>query len=283
MTVSTSNLKSCIYRGWVRHRRFVPVAHEFRYRIFFLYLDLDELDQVFRRNWLWSTRRPALAWFRRGDHIGKPDEPLSESVRNLVEQHGYARPSGPIRLLTQLRYFGYVMNPVSFYYCFDSQGKIQNMVADVSNTPWGERHSYVMDTGHFSGAEAGKVTDKEFHVSPFLPMDMHYQWKLNSPGQSHLIHIENHRDQKKWLDVTMNLERQPIRNWRLNFLLLQYPFASLQVVSKIYWQAIRLKLKGASFYPHPSKGSTKTRSPNDLPQTELAGETDSCNSLEQSC
>ena len=139
-------LASCAYRGQVRHRRLSPVPHDFRYSIFMMYLDLDEVDRVFDRRWLWSARRPALAWFRRADHFGDSRRPLRDCVADLVAQEAGRRPEGPIRLLTHLRYFGHCFNPVSFYFCYDPAGeRIEAVVAEVHNTPWGERHCYVLD------------------------------------------------------------------------------------------------------------------------------------------
>ena len=144
-------MQSCLYKGRVGHRRYTPVRHEFKYRIFLVYLDLSELDEVFRGRWLWSTRRPTIAWFRRADHFGDPSQSLDESVRSLVQQRTGVWPTGPVRLLTHLRYFGYVMNPVSFFYCFKADGtELQNVVAEVHNTPWNERHCYVLEPHHFS-------------------------------------------------------------------------------------------------------------------------------------
>ena len=138
-------MNSCIYRGWVRHRRRTPVEHAFSYRMAMLYLDLAELPEVLDGRLLWSARRPSLAWFRRADYLGDTARPLDHEVRDLVEQRTGARPVGPIRLLTHLRYFGYVMNPVSFYYCFDAAGeRVETVVAEITNTPWKERHSYVI-------------------------------------------------------------------------------------------------------------------------------------------
>ena len=138
-------MQSCLYNGWVRHRRFAPRAHAFRYRLFMAYLDLTELDHVFRGRWFWSTRRPALAWFRRADYLGNPSVPLDQAVRDAVERDTGMRPRGPIRLLTHLRYFGHGFNPVSFYYCFDpADTRVETIVAEITNTPWAERHAYVL-------------------------------------------------------------------------------------------------------------------------------------------
>lgn len=181
-------MKSGIYFGRVEHRRLAPVEHGFSYRMFMLYLDLAELPRVFRGRWLWSTRRAALARFRREDHFGEPGRPLDECVRDLVAQETGARPGGPIRLLTHLSYFGYVFNPVSFYYCFDADDtRVQTIVAEVNNTPWGERHCYVLSQGANMGSKAGQgghgrfFPRKVMHVSPFMEMDVTYDWRFGGP------------------------------------------------------------------------------------------------------
>ena len=138
-------MKSCVYEGTVRHRRSAPVHHAFQYSIFMMYLDLAELRVLFHKRWLWSARRPNVAWFSQDDHLGDPQVPLDHNVRDLVEAKTGHRPAGPIRLLTHLRYFGYGFNPVSFYFCFDSTDSlVETIVAEVTNTPWGEQHCYVL-------------------------------------------------------------------------------------------------------------------------------------------
>ena len=138
--------QSCLYLGRVWHRRSKPRPHAFSYRLYFVYLDLDELPRLFDGRWLWSAQGFNLAWFRRHDHLGPPERPLKLAVADLVEQRLGFRPTGPIRLLTQIRYLGVAMNPVSFYYCFAPGGaQLQAVVAEVHNTPWNERHCYVLD------------------------------------------------------------------------------------------------------------------------------------------
>ena len=136
-------MHSALYQGWLRHRRRAPRAHAFAYPLFMAYLDLAELDRVFAGRWLWSARRAAPARFAREDHFGDPALPLDEAVRRLVHERTGRRPAGPIRLLTHLRYFGYVFNPVSFFYCYAGD-EVQTIVAEVNNTPWGERCMYVL-------------------------------------------------------------------------------------------------------------------------------------------
>src|SRR5690606_38616031 len=178
------SLHSGLYVGSVRHRRFAPRAHAFRYRVFMLYLDLDELPRVFSGVPGWSATRPALAWFRRADYFGDPARALADCVREAVAKAtGGDPPRGPIRMLTNLRYFGYCKNPVTFYYCFDPAGEqVVNVLAEVNNTPWNERHHYVLD-GEDARAHIRAQFDKALHVSPFNPMAMRYSWRGNRPAQ----------------------------------------------------------------------------------------------------
>lgn len=252
-------MQSCLYTGWVRHRRFLPVPHTFTYSGFWLYLDLAELDQVFRRRWLWSTKRFAPARFRRSDHLGDPTILLDTAVRDRVEEATGRRPDGPIRLLTHLRYFGYVMNPVSFYYCFSSdETRIQTIVAEVHNTPWGEEHCYVLDESQNLGR--GRIHrfehPKAFHVSPFMEMDYTYRWRLTEPGHRLAVHIDNLRGEDKWFDVTFLLKRRPITGFQLARVLLRHPLMTAKVTAAIYWQALRLWLKKIPFVPHPKHQAT---------------------------
>lgn len=188
-------MESSLYVGWVKHRRFGLIPHEFKYRLFLVALDLTRLDEAFQDSWTWSTTHPAPAWFRRSDHIGDPHQALDESIRQLVEQSGRPRPSGKIVLLTHLRYWGLIFNPVSFYFCFNSAGEWETMVAEVSNTPWGQVHCYVVDRSALDRAQHSSderiVTPKVFHVSPFLRMDYAYRWDIKLTEDRLVIHIEN--------------------------------------------------------------------------------------------
>ena len=161
-------MHSCIYEGLVRHRRHEPVTHEFSYRLFMMYLDLDELPTLFARRWLWSASRRSWAWFNRCDYLGDPRVPLADAVRELVELETGDRPLGPIRLLTHLRYGGHVFNPISLYFCHDLWGEIEAVVAEVSNTPWRERICYVLGRADAvrRGARLSFHFDKRLHVSP---------------------------------------------------------------------------------------------------------------------
>ena len=246
---------SAAYEGWVRHRRFEPVEHEFRYPLFLMYLDLAELPGVLDPYPGFSARRRALARFRREDFMGNPARPLDECVREAVAEATGARPAGPVRLLAGLRCFGHSFNPVSFYYCFDEAGEqVEAVVADVKNIPWGEQHPYVLARGERSGTVIGDELEKSFHVSPLMGMDQTYAFRASEPGESIAVHIESHPrvgEEGKTFDATLNLRRRPLSRRALSGLLARYPAMSLQVVAKIYAQSLRLKLKGARYFPHP--------------------------------
>ena len=244
---------SCAYEGWVRHRRFGPVEHNFRYPLFLMYLDLDELPQLFDGSLGWSARRPALARFRRSDYLGDPERPLREEVLDLLEERTGRRPGGPVRLLTQLRQYGFSFNPVSFYYCFASGGeRVDAVVAEVTNTPWGERHTYVLERDG-EGSVLTERLEKAFHVSPFLAMDGDYEWRVSEPNGSLQVHIESRSAERAVFDATLSLQRRELEPKLMRRLLVRYPAASLAVVARIYLQAVRLKLKGVRHYPHPGR------------------------------
>jgi hypothetical protein len=252
-----ASMKSGLYVGTIRHRRFAPRANDFRYRIFMSYVDLAELPAVFDRFWFWSARRPALAWFKRADYLGDPQVPLDSAVRALVESRTGRRPRGPIRLLTHLRMFGFCFNPVSFYYVFDeADEQVETIVAEITNTPWDERHAYVLPLG--SGKSAGAKVwrfefDKEFHVSPFMPMDMRYDWRFTAPGASLDVHMENWRAGRAQFDATLHLRRQPLTSASLARALVSVPFVTVKVAALIYWQALKLLVKRTPFHTHPDK------------------------------
>lgn len=246
---------SAVYEGTVRHRRFAPHAHEFDYRMAQLYLDLDEIDRVFDDRWLWSSRHRNVAEFRRADYLGPRDLPLAEAVRQRYEEATGERPLGPIRLLTHVRYFGLVFNPVSFYYCFDIDEKLVGIVAEITNIPWKERHAYVLpaNTASWHGCALEWSFPKTFHVSPFMPMQREYAWRFSLPGDSLFVHMDVMNGHKRDFDATLHLERRPLDRASLARVLWRYPLMTAQIVGVIHWHALRLWLKRNPVHDHPSK------------------------------
>ena len=218
------------------------------------WIDLAELDEVFRGRWFWSARRPALAWLKRSDYLGNPALPLERSVRDLVEQETGLRPHGPVRLLTHLRTYGHCFNPGDLLLLLRrGRREIEAIVAEITNTPWNERHAYVLPA---RGGEkvAGPLSfrfGKRFHVSPFMPMKIDYEWRFAPPGRRLAVHMVNLQDGDKIFDATLALERREISGATLAGALVRFPFAALKVLGAIYWQAARLWAKRTPFHAHP--------------------------------
>lgn len=272
-------MQSALYSGWVSHRRVQPRRNSFRYRLFMVWLDLAELDRVFAGRWLWSTKRFALARYRREDYLGPHHVPLDAAVRDLVQARTGARPAGAVRMLTHLRYFGYCFNPVTFYYCYDAADRLETIVAEITNTPWGERHQYVLPlaAGARDGAAAVWEFGKRFHVSPFLPLEMDYEWRFDAPGERLNVHMVNReparerivresgsdgsRTDTRVFDATLALEREEITSASLARSLAGFPLMTLKVVALIHWQALKLWLKRTPFFVHPSKAPASPAAP----------------------
>lgn len=247
---------SAVYEGVVRHRRVAPHPHVFYQRIAQLFIDLDELDTVFSRHWLWSKDRPNIAEFRRRDYLGPGDVPLAEAVRQLVQRESGHRPQGPVRILTHLRYFGYVFNPVTFYYCYAANGEaLEAIVAEITNTPWKERHAYVLTaaTAQRQGRVLAWSFAKAFHVSPFMPMNRDYAWRFNRPDKHLYVHMNVLRDGQHEFDAHVSLTRRPLDSRALAAVLCRYPLMTVQVVGAIHWHAFRLWVKRNPIYDHPKE------------------------------
>lgn len=264
---------SGMYRGWVRHRRFAPRSHRFRFPLFMMYLDLDEVGDLFRGRWLWAAGRWAPACFLRRDFLGDPAVPLSQAVLDLVEERTGRRPGGAVRLLTHLRYFGYIFNPLKLYYCFgaprgeDGAGDapLEAVVAEVHNTPWGEVHRYVLSRDHSEPGGGGYAARhaKTFHVSPFLPMELEYDWRISPPGEDLVVHIAAAPvgAPSRLFDATLRLRRREITGRSLASALLRHPLMTGSVTAAIYFQAARLWWKKIPFFPHPKHHSAAPRRP----------------------
>lgn len=245
-------MRSAIYVGRVRHERLALVEHSFSYRHALLCLDLDELPHVFDRRWLWSVERANVVGFRRRDYFGDPSVPLAEAVRARVRAELGHDARGPVHVLTQPRMFGYVFNPVSFYFCYRADGaRLDAILAEITNTPWGERHAYVIDArAHGTGRIRARFA-KRFHVSPFQPMEHEYAWEFHCSDDALEVRMENLASGRRVFAVDLRLERRPLDGAGLARLLVAFPALSLRTLAAIYFQALRLRLKGAPTHDHP--------------------------------
>jgi DUF1365 family protein len=261
-------MHSALYVGNVHHRRFKPVDHRFRYRVWLAYLDLEEVPELVGRGKLLSDRKFAAASFLRTDHVGDPNQPLAETLRGIVAEQTGCVPRGPIRLLTLLRHWGYHFSPLNLFYCFDSSGThLDCVVAEVSNTPWHERHCYVLWEGNREERLEGIPGNpqlapslfryshpKAFHVSPFMDMEATYHWQVTAPGGRLVAGIANSREGKQFFQATMNLERKSLDRGNLLRTQLASPWMSAKVTAAIYYQALILWMKRCPYYPHPKHG-----------------------------
>jgi uncharacterized protein len=246
-----SQPSSCIYVGTIRHRRAEP-PREFRHRLTLAYVDLAELPQLLSGRLL--ARGPGALRFRRRDYLGPPAVPLDTAVRDRVAQLSGERPTGAIRLLTQLRSFGMCFNPVSFYYCFAGDGeddRLHSVLAEVTNTPWGERHSYLLaERGSAPGVLSGTFA-KQLHVSPFMGMDHVYEARATTPGPTLSVHIDSRRGGATAFDATLAMERRELTRAAVARLTARRPLGNARVPALIYGHAIALKLAGVRIHAHP--------------------------------
>ncbi len=243
-------MNSALYVGEVRHRRFTPVSHRFNYPFFMAWIDLDEVNELSTMAESLKVDRFGWASFQRRDYMGGGGN-TKLACQDKLEQLTGERLTGKVYSLCNLRYLGLYFSPVNFYYLYDDCGQWRYMLAEVSNTPWNERHYYAIPAGK------SWHNKKSFHVSPFNPIEQDYHWRLKEPGDALFVHLENCRKNKEF-DATLAMTREPLTSESLRRQLKKAPFMTAKIIALIYWHALKLFIKGAPFYGHPGQPKPKT-------------------------
>ncbi len=218
------------------------------------YLDLDELYKN-PQKFFWGINRSHLIAFHEKDYWDRRKGDLRKRITNFLQEKHQITIAGPITMLTHLRYWGFCFNPVTFYYCFTkAKKKLQVIIADINNTPWNEKYAYVLKISEPSPNYSFSQLKKEFHVSPFFPMEQMYQWSFSSPEAENLnITMHNLEKKNKVFSACLHLKREVFSPWKIFLYSLKYPFITLKTFLAIYWQAGLLFLKKIPFFAHPEK------------------------------
>ena len=225
--------------GEVGHKRYLPKVHGFDYQVHYFWLDLDELSSIPAKGWLWSKARFAA---------------LTQAVRQKVQELGCTQAVTKVCMMSPLANWGYYFSPLTLYYCFDDKKQLVALLAEVSNTPWNERHYYLVPVD--SAGKSHYQHDKAFHVSPFNPMDMQYHWTVMANSAELQLSITNFKAQQKVFSAWFHLALQSFNLVQLKSLLIRRPWQNVQVMTRIYWHAVKLLLKAVPVYGHPKSKET---------------------------
>lgn len=244
-------MHSAIYHGTIVHRRRAEREHVFVHRIAMVYLDLAEVEQLLGGR---LVRPGGIVRFWRPDYLGDPTVSLADAVRALLTARLGVAPQGPIRLLTQLRSFGQCFNPVSVYYCFSAGSEqLAAIVLEVTNTPWGRRHAYVLPCDPQPGAPMAGRFDKALRVSPFMAMDQRYHWRATRPGETLTLRVTSHQAGENMLEAVLALSRRPMSRGEMRAMTARYPAATIRILALIYGHALVLRLKGVRIKASPQR------------------------------
>lgn len=246
-------MESAIYTGTLRHRRFEPKRHEFTYPVFLSFLDIDRIPELMRVSPFSSYNRFNWASFHERDHFGDPTLRLRAKLQADAAAHGIRLPDGPIFLLTHLRYLGYNFNPISLFYCYGADRKLETILAEVNNT-FGETRNYWLSAGSIENASRPHVhrCTKSMHVSPFMPMELDYRFVLPPPGDRLVAHMSTLSGERSNFDATLILHRETWSAPALHRALRRFPWMTAKVITAIHWEALKLYLKKVPVYTHPA-------------------------------
>jgi len=248
-------VKSALFVGEIEHRRLSPVKNEFTYSVCYYYLDLDEVEKLFRFPFIFSYNFPGVLSFWRKDYLSPKNVSLKTAVCDQIFGKTGKKFDGSVRVLSNISYFGYCFNPVSFYYCFDREERLCYIVSQVTNTPWRERH---VDVFEIKGNKPKHLYHfpKEFHVSPFMPMNIDYTWIFNTPDEKLYVHMQNRHTggSSVVFDSTLTLKRRELSFWSILLHSIRFPLVTFKTTLAIYFQAAILYfIKRIPFYTHPKK------------------------------
>ena len=240
-------MNSSLYVGEISHQRFHPKRHRFSYPFFMWFINLDQVDRLPSLGRWFSTRRWALSRFCRSDYLGDPNQPLADSIRQKMSAMTGHPVSGPVYGLMNLRTLGIYFSPVNFYYGYSHTGEFTHFLAEVSNIPWNERHQYAH---YVADGRLSPTHTKAFHVSPFNPLDQYYRWRIHPPGKQIGIELQVHDPRGHIFSANLSLSHHQLSLGSVKRQLLRKPVMTAFIVGGIYWQALRLYLKGVPYIPY---------------------------------